>query len=161
MPEIIKTKWKPSKKTIAQFGPGNGKLQLLLDEYPNFIYQQRGSYFYATDGDFISVYEWEPGTTDGFAGREMVLNMTDGTQKKFNGSLWIPSCIVNPSRTTSQGIPRFCSVSITTKPDVIEHGRTFYSSGLSIARYIALRSSLGVSVSMNEIEQPRWRARGM
>ena len=147
MPKIIKSQWKPADDNvmIAQFGPSNGALQLLVDKYPAYTYERFGNYLCGTDGDFISIFEHQPGTTRGYAGRETVLDMVDGTTETFKGSLW------SPGRVANENIPRFCTVNITTEPDVMERGFTFYSACVKLGRYVELRVKSGFPVALGDL----------
>lgn len=54
-----------------------------------FIYTEYDDgYFIGEDGGFYNAYKYEKGTTDGFAGREITLQLSTGESRTFRGSLW-------------------------------------------------------------------------
>jgi hypothetical protein len=110
------------------FESQSGRLQILLDEYPNYIYQQTGSFYWSEIDGFMSVYEHQKGTNDGFGGRRFGLQMSDGSIKEFHGSLW-------DSYKRHPDIPAYRSISATTDLKVWERGFTFYSEKITAVLY--------------------------
>ena len=114
-----------------------GTLNMLIDEYPSFVYHQIGNYFYAETKDgFVSVYEYIPGSTDGFGGAEITLEMADGSSKSFKGSLWSPFSVKNPN------VPDYKPAGITNDPDAYDRGYTFRSCDLTPGLYAEIISSI-------------------
>lgn len=98
-----------------------GQLQVLVDEYPEFIYKQYDNYYYAETNGFVSIYEHKPGTYSGFAGRTFTLKMEDGTEQSFTGSLWDPYDVKHPD------VPKYKPISVTNEEQVFERGFTYYA----------------------------------
>ena len=72
---ILKSKWKHSKIKILNNGCAyNGELELLVDKIPEVEFEEYGFFYYGEKDGYVKVYEHEPGSTDGFAGREITLN---------------------------------------------------------------------------------------
>ncbi len=74
--------------------PIKASVNLILSRYPEFIYKQAGSKFYAIDDGFINVFRHE-GCSEGwkgFAGRGFDLDMEDGSKYHAYGQLWDPGC---------------------------------------------------------------------
>lgn len=67
-----------------------GSVNLILSRQPEFVYHRNGNMFYAIDGDFLSIYERQPGTKDAFGGRSFELKMIDGSTYVSTGDLWDP-----------------------------------------------------------------------
>ncbi|MCG6228756.1 hypothetical protein [Vibrio furnissii] len=76
-----------------------GCLGVVVDKVEHSEYQcLDGDTFYSNCGGIVSVYGYIPGSTEGFAGRKIILpvreqskvfkNKTGITRKVFNGSLW-------------------------------------------------------------------------
>lgn len=109
-------------KNDTRFSNGLG-LELLVDKIPQtseMCYKRFGSYFYAEKDGYVSCYMHDPGTTQGFAGREFKLNV-DGEIREFKGSLW------DDYPDKSSGVPEYESVSITSEKKVFDIGHTFYA----------------------------------
>lgn len=126
--EIIKSKWKPSGiKNGGILHNGrvyNGTLELLVDKIPKVEFEQKGLFYYGEKDGYVEVYKHEPGSTRGFAGRDITLKFKDGSEKTFHGSLWDPF-----------GIPKelnWFNVSITEDPKVFEKGWTYYGGKITI-----------------------------
>ena len=55
----------------------------------HFIYTQHDDgYFIGQDNGFYKAFKHRPGTTDGFAGREITLELDTGKQRTFKGDIW-------------------------------------------------------------------------
>lgn len=116
--KILKFQWRPTRKAF----------KILVDKTPEFKYEQIGAFYYAETNNFVSVYEYKPGTKNGFAGAEITLKMKDGTLKTFKGSLWDPWKI-------PENIPPFRAVEITDSIDVYERGWTFCAGKITKQLY--------------------------
>lgn len=114
-----------------------GRLQLLVDEYPEFIYRQIDWYYYAETDGLVSIYEHRPTENDDFGGRQITLDMEDGTEKIFKGILWHPFFL------KSTEIPSYAPCAVTTEPEVWERGHTFYAYSMTKALYDQLVTELG------------------
>lgn len=73
-----------------------GSLCAITDREPDFVYERVGNFFFAEDSGFVHAYHYVPGSTDGFAGREIALKVKGGTVfknlgshvERYKGSLW-------------------------------------------------------------------------
>ena len=132
---IIDVKWEPARDgvTILHWGPGDGSLQVLVDELPKHVYRKIGRHYYSEQDGFVSVFLHDPTNNRGFAGREFSLDMEDGSVRTFKGTLWDPM-------ESSDDLPEFCSISITADPEVMERGYTFYSGKVTLDLYLELRN---------------------
>lgn len=126
MTEILQCRWKPMRPGLTGIIHGHlmytGTLQVLVDRLPEVrkaVHRRIGKYLYAEQDGWVSVYLHRPGSTGGFAGREIALNI-EGKEKAFHGSLWGPTEFDDTS-----GLPEYRAVTITDRPDVMERGYTF------------------------------------
>ena len=128
--KIIRTQYRSSTlfgkpcKTIAGHMKYDGKLQLLVDEMPKLAsmeFKRYPPFLFAEQEGFVRIYEHKPGTKDGFAGREIQLNV-EGELILFKGDLWDPMGFSDVSH-----VPEYRAVSITTESEVMAHGFTFYA----------------------------------
>ncbi len=133
MTKILEIRWKPAPENtrIMHFGDSSGSLQVLVDEYPKFVYCKIDRFFYAQKDGFVDIFEWKPGTTRGFAGRKITLPMVSGSDRVFKGSLWDPYSV-------PENVPKFGSVSVTNEMKVWERGVTFYGYKMVADLYLEL-----------------------
>ena len=127
--EILDMQWKPKPKRIDAIINGHlcyqGSLQLLLNYVPghrDFLFKRCGNYFFAEQEGFVSVFLYKARGTQGFAGREITLNIEGAGEITFKGSLWDPTSFDDTS-----GLPEYRAVSLTDKKEVMERGHTFYA----------------------------------
>ena len=120
-----------------------GSLHLLVDEIPKVIYKKIGNYFYGEKDGFVSLYEHQKGTTDGFAGRTITLDIEGVGKKDFKGSLWDPFDLPDD-------IPKFFNVSITTDPEAMEIGHTFMAGKITWDLAISIFGDLGVNITLKK-----------
>ena len=117
-----------------------GSLQVLVDKKTDAesrVYKKYGKYLYAEDDGFVSVYLHNPGSTQGFAGEKIKLNVED-EEKTFTGSLWDPTGYDDTS-----GLPEYRSVSLTDDPQVMEKGFTFWHAYITKFLYEELCKKVG------------------
>ncbi len=146
--KIKKSKWKPVDE---KFNGGilsghltyNGTLQLLVDKIPEVEYERIGNYFYGEKDGYCSVYEYQKGSTDGFAGRTITLKIKGGGNVDFKGSLWDP--MLKP-----ENIPEYRHISITTDAEVFERGYTFYGGKITTKLWDKLLKKLKVKAVLKD-----------
>ncbi len=118
-----------------------GSIQILVNEVPkgeDFVFRKIGVFLFAEKEGFVEIYRHDIGSTDGFAGREITLNV-EGEEKTFKGSLWDPTGFDDMGE-----IPEYRSVSITDDPKVMETGYTFYSGYVTKKVYDKLAKKLRI-----------------
>lgn len=124
--KILKSEWKPSEISILNTGNlcYSGSLHLLVDEIPKVKFKKFGNFFYGERDGYIRLYEYQPGTKDGFGGRTITLNIDGLGDMDFMGTLWDPFSIPDD-------IPKFFNVGITTDPKVFERGHTYMAGKIT------------------------------
>lgn len=124
--KILEAKWVPNKKHGILHGnlSYNGSLHLLVDEIPDVKFKKIGNFFYGEKDGYVRLYEHKRGTTQGFAGRTITLDIEGVGEMDFHGCLWDPfEC--------PKEIPKHFCIGITTEPGVMEKGYTFYSGKIT------------------------------
>lgn len=111
-------------------------LKILVDEIPHdeMVFKKYGPFLYAEKEGFVRIYKHEPGTTNGFAGRTIALNV-EGRPMAFTGSLWDP---MSYRQQKENNVPSYRACSVTTKQRVMELGYTFYAGYLTKQLYYNL-----------------------
>jgi len=142
--KILEAKWENTKMNILH---GNtvypGSLHLLVDEIPDVIFKKIGNFFYGEKDGYVQLYEHKKGTKNGFAGRTITLDIEGVGAMDFVGCLWDPyEC---PST-----VPKHFAVGITTDPEVIKRGHTYYSGKITWDLAKETLDSLGVDVQLRK-----------
>ena len=145
--KILDVKWKPINKQYNCLISGHltysGTLQVLVDKkIDTGVYKKYGAYLYAENDGFVSVYLHKPGTTQGFAGAKITLNI-EGEQKTFKGSLWEPTGFDNTSI-----LPEYRSISLTDDLEVMKRGHTFWHAYVTKSLYEELCKKVNVKNSV-------------
>lgn len=123
--KVLKAEWKDSDMRILHGDLSyKGSLDLLVDEIPEIEFEQIGNYFYGEKDGLVKCYKHIPGTKDGFGGRTITIKFKDGPTLDFKGCLWDPFSL-------SDKIPKHFCVGITTDPEVMERGYTFYAGKIT------------------------------
>ena len=142
--KILKSEWKPSPN-MGIIATGNmvypGSLHLLVDEIPKVIFKKMGHFFYGEADGYVRLYKHEKGTTDGFGGRTITLNIEGVGEMDFKGCLWDPFSIPDD-------IPKFFCVGITTDPKAFERGHTYTAGKITWGLAKEIIDSLGVDVKL-------------
>ena len=142
--KILDIQWRESLwqgkpiKSISGHLVYNGTLELLLDKVPelkDFTFKRYGKFFYAEKDCFVKIYKYMPGSTDGFAGREVTLKFDDTGEITFKGSLWDP---MSYTETIKNGVPEYRAIAVTDEKEVMERGYTFYSAYITKELYLDL-----------------------
>ncbi len=125
--EILEAKWIPSDTKILQTGnvAYNGSLHLLVDKIPEVVFKKMGDYLYGENEGYVRLYHYQKGTTRGFAGRTITLDLEGFGEMDFVGSLW------DPMGPLPDNIPKFFSVGITEDPEDMERGNTFMAGKIT------------------------------
>jgi len=145
--KILKANWKPVEHFTGILHGNqsyNGTLQLLVDEIPHdkMKFKKIGRFFYAEKDGYCRVYEHKNGTTDGFAGRTITLDIDGVGEMDFKGSLWDPwEC--------PDTIPKYFNISVTIDPKAMETGHTFYSGKITWALAEEIIDSLNADVKIS------------
>jgi len=134
--KVLDVKWKPLEKPYNGLMSGhltyNGYLQVLVDKRPDKderVYKRYGDYLYSENDGFVSTYKHEKGTTEGFAGAVITLNI-EGKQTTFKGSLWDATGYDDTS-----GLPEYRAISLTDDPEVMKKGHMFWHSYITKSLY--------------------------
>jgi hypothetical protein len=105
------------------------QMALLVDKLPDhneLIYDVKNGIYYAELDGYVSFFYYQsPG--NGYAGREFVLNMKDGSAKTLKGPWSSNSASINAA-----GFGPCCEVSITDDPTAFDRGYTFYAAAVTI-----------------------------
>ena len=73
----MKYRWIPSKyRIISGKNISNGRLELLVNKRPEFIYEQIGDFFYAETDGFVSIFKHVPNDPTGFGGSTITFTGT-------------------------------------------------------------------------------------
>lgn len=116
-----------------------GEVQVLIDEFPKRkIFKRKGNYLISENDGLVTIYEHQHGTTDGFAGRTITLDIENEGSVTFKGSLWDPFSLPKDLHVYH--------VSITDSTDVWERGHTFYAGKILEGRLQPHLDKLGVVI---------------
>jgi len=143
--EILKSEWKPAD--IQILNTGNicypGKLNLLVNEIPKVIFKKIGNFFYGEKEGYVRLYEYKPGSKDGFGGRTITLDIEGIGEMDFTGTLWDPFSIPDD-------IPKFFCVGITTDPEVFERGHTYMAGKITWELATEILESININVKLRK-----------